>query len=273
MARTHMKRISSPRTWPIKKKTTKWIAKPQGSHSLDNGMSVYTLFKEVLKLAKSSTEVNNILFHKKILLNGRELKTGKRTFGLFDVLSIPDTKTHYTLILNQLKKLDVKEIDEKESKTKLGKVVGKKYLGTKKIQINFHDGSNKIVEKDDYKVGDTLVLNLPDHDVKEKMALDKNSLVYIMKGRHTGSTGHVEKFEDGDILCKTNQGDLKLAKEEIFVIGKEKPALSFFDVKQKKSESKKDTKKEDDNKSKKESTKKPKSSSKSKESEKKKSSK
>ena len=35
----HLKRVAAPRTWPITRKTSKWVAKPSpGPHSQEHGM-------------------------------------------------------------------------------------------------------------------------------------------------------------------------------------------------------------------------------------------
>jgi small subunit ribosomal protein S4e len=238
MAAIHLKRIASPATWPIKRKEATWITKPSGSHSYDLGMSINVVFKELLKLVKTTSETKTVLNNKTVTINGNSVKDVKRTFGFLDILSIKETKENYTLVLNKLKKLEPVKIDAKDASTKLSKVVGKTYLKNKKIQINLHDGINVNVDKDEYKVGDSVILNLADKKIKTVIPLKEKCLIYLTSGKHTGSTGTVEKVEKEHIVCKIEEGTFEVKKSQLIVIGNNKPEVTYFDVKTTKKSSK-----------------------------------
>ena len=62
MGRDHIKRLAAPKTWQIRTKGLKFITKPApGPHSLDTGMPLSTLLKEVLNYANTTREVKKIL--------------------------------------------------------------------------------------------------------------------------------------------------------------------------------------------------------------------
>ena len=51
MSKRSLKRIAAPRTWPIKRKTTKWITRPYpGGQNLDHTLQLNLIFKDLLKL-------------------------------------------------------------------------------------------------------------------------------------------------------------------------------------------------------------------------------
>ena len=55
MVKSHLKRIAAPRTWDIDRKTTKFIARPKpGQHTLQLGMPLAVLLKEILKKMKTN---------------------------------------------------------------------------------------------------------------------------------------------------------------------------------------------------------------------------
>ena len=61
MGKLHLKRINAPNTWPIERKTTKWISRPRlGSQSMNKSLSLNTIIKEILKIVKTSKEVRSI---------------------------------------------------------------------------------------------------------------------------------------------------------------------------------------------------------------------
>lgn len=228
MGTTHMKRIASPKTWPVERKESKWITKPKGAHKLALGLPLNVVFKEMLKIAKTSSEVKKILLHKTIMINGKKVIDPKRTFGILDILSVKETKESFTVIINTLKKLEVRKVNEKESSFKLSKIIGKKYLKNKKIQLNLHDGTNILIDKDNYHVGESIVIALPGLKIKEQLPLEQKSIVYIIGGKHTGKTGNVEEISKENIVCKIEDVNVELTKEQLIVIGKGKPVVSYL---------------------------------------------
>ena len=75
-------------------------------------------------------------------LNSKIIRETNYPILLFDVLTIEGQKKNYRAILNEAKKITFKEIPEKESLTKTIKVIGKKILSKKLVQINLSDGRN-----------------------------------------------------------------------------------------------------------------------------------
>ncbi|MFP4111635.1 MAG: hypothetical protein ACLFPQ_03095 [Candidatus Woesearchaeota archaeon] len=238
MGTSHLKRIATPNTWSIRRKEFVWVSKPKGAHALENGLPIAVAMKEFLALAKTNSEVKKILSSKTVNINGKKVFDIKRTFGILDVLSIKEIKKNYTLVLNSRKKLDIKELDDKEADFKISKIIGKTSLGKNKFQLNLHDGINVLVDKDDYKVGDSLVLNLADYKIKDKLSLSEKAPVYILRGKHTGKTGVVEKIDGAEIMCNIEEGTFQLAKNQVVVVGKTKPLLSVFKLKTSESDDK-----------------------------------
>ena len=51
MVKNHLKTISVPKTWPVKRKEKVWITRPNsGSHTLQNSLSLNFVLKDLLNL-------------------------------------------------------------------------------------------------------------------------------------------------------------------------------------------------------------------------------
>ncbi len=228
MVKNHIKKLTVPRSWITDKKSNKYIIRPNaGAHPFELGVSINMLFKDMLRYCKTSKEVKSILKNKEVLVDGKRRYDHRYVVGFMDVLSIPSIKEQYIIFLNKKGKLVAQEIKKKDSEIKISKIINKKLLGKNKIQINLNDGRNIILKKDEYKVGDSLVLTLPKQEVKEHIRMDKGAFVMIIGGKYKGSTGTIEEIKENLVMLKTNGKDVKTIKRYVFVIGDKKPIIDI----------------------------------------------
>ncbi|MCJ7638664.1 MAG: 30S ribosomal protein S4e, partial [Euryarchaeota archaeon] len=83
----HQKRISAPKSWPIAKKTHKWVvAASPGAHSRD-AVPILVVLRDLLHLADNAKEAKRILHSGNVTVNGRVVKKYKAQVGLFDVVA------------------------------------------------------------------------------------------------------------------------------------------------------------------------------------------
>ena len=220
--KNHLKRIASPRTWVINRKNNKYIMKPNaGGHPQDSGLGLGLILRDNLKLASTMNEVRKILNNKNILVDGKRRKDPKFIVGLFDVISMPLLKKSFRLIFDKKGRILVKEIPEKESSIKISKIVGKTVLVKNKIQLNLHDGKN-ILSDGGAKVGDSVVLSLPDLKVKEVLPLKEGATIFLTKGKHGGSVGTLKEIKNNEATYSVDGKDVETARNYLFVIGDEK---------------------------------------------------
>ena len=109
-----------------------------------------------------------------------------------DVISIPETDESFRLILNKKSKFILHPLNKNEANIKPCKIVGKKILKKNKIQLNLFDGKNILLEKDAYKVGDTILYDISAKTIKESLKFEKGALIYIVGGKYSGETGKLE---------------------------------------------------------------------------------
>ena len=65
----------------------------------------------------------------------------------------------------------------------------------KKVQLNFHDGKNKLVEKDAYKTGDVLKIAFKENKIDDVFKFDKGTVSMIIGGTHIGEIASIEEIQ------------------------------------------------------------------------------
>jgi len=86
-----------------------------------------------------------------------------------------------------------------------------------------YDGRNIIVEKDEFKVSDTVFLSLEGKNaIKKHLKFEKGALVYIVEGKYRGVSGVVEDikpiFRNPTITVKSKNKTFETSKHFAFVI-------------------------------------------------------
>ena len=229
MVKNHIKRLAAPKTWSIKRKENKWITKPNpGAHSKDMGMALSTVIKYILGIAGTSKETTRMLYHKEVFVDMKPRKDLKHNTGLFDIITLPKIKKSYRIIIGENKRLGIIEIDEKESNLKLTKITGKS-LVKGKTQLNCSDSRNITAEKDEYKTGDSLLIDLPGQNIKQHIKLEKGSMILLTGGKHMGEHGKLESIEGRNIVYKSPKGTFQTLKRYAFAVGKEKPTIKILE--------------------------------------------
>ncbi|MAG78081.1 30S ribosomal protein S4e [archaeon] len=225
MVKNHLSRLNAPKSWPIRRKGIKFIIRPQaGAHSLKNGISLSLVVRELLKYAKTNKEVKKILNEGKILVNNKPIKDQHQNLGIMDVISIPELKEHYILIKNEKGKFKLLKKDEKVTQGKLCKIVGKNILKKGKMQLLFFNGQTKLVEKDEYKTGDSLIVNFKTNKVDKHLKFAKGSNIYVTGGKKVGVVGKLEEInkikEDiENIIINVKGKKIETSKKYALVIG------------------------------------------------------
>ncbi len=227
----HQKRVTVPVSWPIARKTHAWVAKTSpGPHSSADSMPLVMVLRDMLKLVDNAREAKRSLYEGKILVDGRAQKDYKLPVGIFDVISIPELNQQYRMLKDE-KGMFYLSFLEPGTVRKLARIENKTFLKGKKQQLNLSDGSNKLAEGD-FKVGDSLVLSLPDKNIEEKIGFEVGNLAMVVGGKHSGQTGKIKEI----ITVKSSQpnrviisGDeeFETIKDYVYMIGKDAPVIKL----------------------------------------------
>lgn len=226
MVKRHIKRLVAPKSWPISRKGSKFVTRPNpGAHPLERAMSINLLTKELLNYAKKTREVKKILNAGNILVDNTARKDYAFAVGLMDVISIPETDEFFRLVLNKKGKLVLQPLKKEESNIKPCKIIGKTILKKKKIQLNLFDGKNIITEEDNYKVGDTVLYDLRDKKIKGLLKFERGALIYLYDGKYVGTIATLQDIkafygsQPSIIKLKPKDGnEFETLKEYAFVI-------------------------------------------------------
>jgi small subunit ribosomal protein S4e len=224
-----LKRLLAPAFWKVPKKLAKFVVSPRpGPHKKFECIPLQIIVRDILKLAETGKEAKAIIKKGEILVDGKPRKDHAYPVGLFDSLAIPKIKKFYRVVPTG-KGLDLIEIPEEESKLKICRIKDKKILKKGKLQLNLHDGRNLLVEKDIYKTGDSLLIELPSQKILQHVKLESGNLAIITKGKNSGKIVKIQETVKGiklnKVICLLNDKKIETLKDFVFVVGKEKPLI------------------------------------------------
>ncbi len=218
----HQKRISAPKSWPIAKKTNKWVvAASPGAHSRD-AVPILVVIRDMLHLADNATEAKRILHSGNVTVNGRTIKKHTAQVGLFDIVA--GAGRHYRLLPNPRGRYQLTEISDEEAKRKLARIDNITVVKGGKLQYNLHDGTNMLLEEK-FGTGDSLVFSLPGYDILEHFERKAGNKAMIVGGKHSGETGTILELKNvassRPNMVRIERGDTQFEtiQEYVFVIG------------------------------------------------------
>ncbi len=226
----HLKRLAAPKTWNIGRKETKFIARPATSgHSMELSISLNVFMKEMTGFAKTTKEVKAILQNKKLLVDGRRRKDHRFAVGFLDAIELEELGEAYRMSIDKKGQLISIPISVKEAGTKVCKIIKKTVTKGKRMQINLNDGKNLFIDgKENYKVTDSLVLDVKNNKIVDHLPFGKNMTVLLLQGKNKGLLGKITDIQErGMVIVKTNDGkEYTATKESCFVVGKAQAAIT-----------------------------------------------
>ncbi|MBI2112332.1 30S ribosomal protein S4e [Candidatus Woesearchaeota archaeon] len=216
--KNHLKRIPAPKTWSIDRKIRTFVVRPTHSgHPFNHGLPLGVIIRDCLKLTSTMREARKLLQTNEVLVDGFRRKEYGFQVGLFDIVTIKKLNKSYTVTFDRKGRLIVEEIPAKESEQKICKIIGKTVLPKGKIQYNLSDGKNIVSDKK-IKIGDSLVLGLPKLDIKEVLELKPGAFVFLVKGKHQGSSGKLKEVKGEEAVYTADGEDIDTAKAYLFVV-------------------------------------------------------
>lgn len=227
----HQKRVTVPVSWPIARKTKKWVAKTSpGPHSAGQSMPLLTVVRDLLKLTDNAREAKRVLYEGKVLVDGHVQKDYKLPVGIFDVISVPLTNQQYR-IMKDVRGMFYPSPIESSDSNKLVRIENKTFLKGNRLQLNLSDGSNRLAEGD-FKAGDSLLLSIPERTIEERIEFKVGNLAMVVGGKHTGQTGKIKEIikvkssQPNRVIISGNE-EFETIEEYVFMIGREAPLISL----------------------------------------------
>lgn len=202
----HLKRSLMPKSWPLPRKGNRWIA--VANHGRD-GIPILVGLRDILGVGKTKKEIKKILNDKQVAVNGKIARD--KNFPVFNMDNIKVGEKNYILKFKN-KKLAFEETGEFEFKIR--KVLDKKILKGKVMQLNLSHGDN-ILTKEKADINDSLRIS-KDEKIIEIIKLKEKQKAVIIGGKHLGKTGIIEKI-DGKMI-KIICGDEKINVDIKYII-------------------------------------------------------
>lgn len=217
----HLKRQMAPKSWPVYRKGTKYIVRPRVY--IEKGIPVLIVLRDMLKIVQNRKEAKRIIHMKHILLNSKPVRDERNGVLLFDVITIVPLKKNYRLELSTNKKIEIKEIKEKEAGYKITKIMNKKTLKGKKTQLNLSDGRNFLSDIQ-CNINDSVLINFKEKKIEKCIPLKDGSWIFIFAGKHTGKRGIIKKIDS-----EKKMAELDIGKKSVNVLIKQIMAVNKND--------------------------------------------
>ena len=224
MVRKHIKRLSAPNSWPMGRKERTWVTRPKPSRSFDLAISLNNALKELMGIARTNKEVRYVIRDIGVEVNGIRCHDFRRAVGLLDVVSIPSQDTYVRIGISKKGRLVAVNISKEDAKKRIVKISGKtRTVG--KTQLNCTDSSNYLVDKDTYKVGDSLLVE--GSKIVKHLPLQKGATILLTSGSHLSDIGDVTDIQGRVISFKKEDDVLTTARKCAFVVGEKKPEVQI----------------------------------------------
>ncbi|MDM7934555.1 MAG: 30S ribosomal protein S4e [Methanothrix sp.] len=227
----HQKRITVPVSWPIARKTKKWVAKASpGPHSAEESIPILTVIRDMLGLVDNAREAKRVLYEGRVLVDGRVHKDHKFPVGIFDVISIPSLNQQYRMLKDDRGRFYLSLL-EPGAVRKLARIENKTVLKGNRMQLNLSDGSNKLAEGD-FRVGDSLVLSIPDRNIEDRIEFSVGNLAMVVGGKHSGQIGRIKEVitvrsSQPNRVVISGDEEFETIEEYVYMIGRDQPVIKL----------------------------------------------
>ncbi len=201
----HLKRNKITRMVPISRKGTKYVARAL-SHT-DKGIPVVIAVRDMLNLAIDLREVKLMIQNKLIKINARPVNDFRESVKLFNII---EAGNKYILTVKQTGRF---ALEETKNDYRIAKIIGKRNVKGKKIQINLHDGTN-IISSNKADVGDSIKLGF-DNKIKEVIPLEKGRNALIFSGKSKGKEGKIKEVEGKKVTLLIEGKEVQIAQSNL----------------------------------------------------------
>ena len=232
----HVKALAAPKTWTTQRKAVTFVAKPApGPHSLRISMPAYVLLRDALGQISSIKEAKKVFKQSKVLIDGRPVKDEKRATGFMDVISSPHWAEAYRVVVDNKGKLRPIGIPTEEANIKVSRILSKFTRKGGKVGIRLHDGTYLFVASElAISVGDSVVLSLPERELKEVIRMREGTVCFVFRGRSAGKIGKLIREVPSTIKRKAltelqleDGSTISTPKDYVIAIGEQTPKVTL----------------------------------------------
>jgi small subunit ribosomal protein S4e len=239
----HLKRLNSPGSWRIAKKTNTFVTKTTAGPHNASAMPVAVWLRDHMEVTLTMKEVKRVLKSRAVLVNGAVCTDPKMGIGVFDIIVFPSVDKYFRIFRAMRGDIVSVPISAEAAQSRLCKIADKTIVKGGKVQLNLRYGANIIVDTQAYKPKDSVVLSLmPENkfEVTEHFAFAEGNTAMVIGGRHSGKIGRITKIDviPGSIpnrvtLAEDATGEaFETIENYVFMVGREESAISEWGIEQ-----------------------------------------
>lgn len=237
-----LKRLNTPKYLQIKRKHGKFFIKASpGAHPSRFCLPLLHIVRDLLKFVGNYREAKKLIVLGNFKVDGKIVRDPSFPVGLMDVLSIDKLNKHYRILTDSHHGLILHEISEKESQFKLCRINKKTTIKGGQLQLNLHDGRNKLIQiknpktpkEDVYKRMDVLKLSIPEQEILKVLRFKEGNLALIMSGKNIGQTGKIitvlKRFgpRASTVSIQHNSEHTETLYDYTFIIGEDQSEINL----------------------------------------------
>ena len=230
--RKHLKKLNAPHHWMLSKLSGKYAPKVSpGPHSTRASMPLIVLLRNRLRYALNGKEASIITMQRLVKVDGKVRTDTGYPAGFQDVVSLDKTNEHFRLLYDVKGRFAVHRITEQEAKFKLCRVRSRATQRKGVPYIVTHDGRTLRYCDPDYKVNDTIKIDLKTGKAVGHIRFEVGNLAMITGGHNMGRVGvvmHRDRHPGSfDIvhLKDANGHTFATRLSNVFIIGEGNKAL------------------------------------------------
>ena len=236
----HLKRMVSPKSWGIARKTNKFITKPSPGPHNANALPAGVWLRDHMKFARTKKEAKQILRQRDMIVNGRPCRHFDMGIGIFDIIALPKINKYYRIVRDRSGRHKSVEITEEASQSRLAKITNKTLLKGGKVQLNLRDGSN-LIGDNTYKSRDSIEVSLKEGEfgkILDHFPFAVGNVAMAVDGRHSGSVGKIKEVipvfgsvPNRVILTDVETGnEFETIDQYIIMVGREQSAVENWGI-------------------------------------------
>lgn len=201
----HFKRSAVTNSLVIPRKKYKYYVKPlPGKHSDKHGVSLLGFLRDVVNIAGNAREARYLIKTGLVSVDGKKIKEEKYVVGFSDVVNVKDD--YFLVWLNEKGKIISVKQDEKTDSKRVKIMSKHKGRGSKDILFT-SDARNIVSEKADLQINDSIILDLSNGKIKDKIPFEQGKDVIVFNGKNAGRKGKIKEIDGYSVLISGKDGE------------------------------------------------------------------